>query len=183
MSDAPKVLFLDVDGVLNHRAVFLPSRGGSPLDEAAIARLRRVIERTGCKVVLSSTWRMLERHVDRLREAGGFPSPHQDWRTIELPIEVRNGVVVTRQRGEEIAEWLSRHPEVERYAIIDDDGDMLPGQLPFFVQTTFETGLTDEHAERLVAILGESSAPVVEGVGTAAPIAARPADAGDSETA
>lgn len=150
------VLFLDVDGVLNHRAIFQPSRSGSPLCPTAIRRLRGVVSVTGCRVVLSSTWRVLPHHVEQLRAAGGFPSPHDDWRTIEMPLEVRNGIVVTiHQRGDEIAEWLSRHPEVERYAIVDDDSDMLPHQLPFFVQTSFDTGLLDEHAARLVAILGE----------------------------
>lgn len=150
------VLFLDVDGVLNHRACFLPSRGGSPLCPDAIARLRSVVTFTGCQVVLSSTWRMLEKHVDKLRAAGGFPNPHREWRTREFRTIVTS--VMPRHereacRGDEIAEWLSRHPEVGRYAIVDDDSDMLPEQMPYFVQTSFEAGLLDEHAERLVALL------------------------------
>ena len=43
-------------------------------------------------------------------------------------------------RGEEIAEWL-RNNQVDNYVIFDDDRDMLPGQLPFFVRTNFEDGL------------------------------------------
>lgn len=148
------ILFLDVDGVLNHRACFMPSRGGSPLCPDAVRRLQRVVERTGCKVVLSSTWRLLDRHTAALKAGGGFPNPHEDWRTGECPVELRNGIVVDKRwRGLEIAEWLSRHPEVTRYAIVDDDNDMLDEQAPFFVQTTFEAGLLDEHAERLIALL------------------------------
>lgn len=158
------VLFLDVDGVLNHRAIFQPSRHGSPLCPAAIRRLRNVVSVTGCRVVLSSTWRMLPHHVEQLRAAGGFPSPHDDWRTVELPLTVLKTASVgasvllpgvnTPRRGDEIAEWLSRHREVERYAIVDDDADMLPEQLPFFVQTSFDDGLLDDHAARLVNLLG-----------------------------
>ena len=152
------VLFLDIDGVLNHRACFIPSRGGSPLCPEAIRRLRGVVSVTGCKVVLSSTWRMLGAHVDKLKEAGGFPSPHDDWRTSELNGRNPGGSIIISKRGEEIAEWLDRHPEVERYAIVDDENDMLQEQLPFFVQTTFDTGMLDEHADRLVHILkGEAS--------------------------
>jgi hypothetical protein len=147
------VLFLDVDGVLNHRACFMPSRGGSPLCPDAVRRLRGVVAFTGCKVVLSSTWRMLDRHVDKLKSAGGFPSPHDDWRTGELHRKSEGGSIIISRRGDEIAEWLSRHPEVTRYAIVDDDSDMLPEQKPFFVQTTFDTGLLDEHADRLIEIL------------------------------
>jgi hypothetical protein len=32
-------------------------------------------------------------------------------------------------RGEEIKAWLHQHPEVTRYAIVDDDSDMLPEQV------------------------------------------------------
>lgn len=150
------VLFLDVDGVLNHRAMFSPSRGGGPLCEHAIRRLRYVARETGCSIVLSSTWRTMPGFVDRLEAAGAMPNRHDDWRTVEMPVEMENGLVkAIHWRGEEIAEWLSRHPEVERYAIVDDDGDMLPEQIPFFVQTTFETGLLDEHAVKLMQILGE----------------------------
>lgn len=150
------ILFLDVDGVLNHRACFLPSRRGSPLCPDAIARLQHVVKVTGCQVVLSSTWRKLDHHVESLREAGGFPNPHSEWRTREFRNIVTS--VMPRHerpacRGDEIAEWLSRH-ETDRYAIVDDDSDMLPEQIPFFVQTTFETGLQDDHAEQLIAILG-----------------------------
>jgi hypothetical protein len=149
-----RVLFLDIDGVLNHRANFLPSRHGSPLCPDAIRRLRDVARRTACRVVLSSTWRMVDHFVEQLEAAGGFPGRHDDWRTVQLPVETRNGLIVTpHHRGREIAEWLSRHGEVERYAIVDDDDDMLPEQAPFFVRTSFETGLQDGHVEQLVRIL------------------------------
>jgi membrane-bound lytic murein transglycosylase MltF len=45
---------------------------------------------------------------------------------------------------------------VERYAILDDDTDMLPEQLPNFFQTTWEEGLTEEIAEKVIAHLGET---------------------------
>jgi hypothetical protein len=72
---------------------------------------------------------------------------HEDGSTKRLSGDAYNG------RGSEIAEWLSRHPEVDRYAIVDDDSDMLPEQVPFFVQTSFETGMTDEHAAKLIEVL------------------------------
>jgi len=150
------ILFLDVDGVLNHRAIFLGKRSGPPLCPAAIARLRRVVDLAKCSVVLSSTWRTLDLYVEQLRAAGGFPNPHSDWRTVEMHGRVENGIIIPDPRGAEIAEWLSRHPEVTQYAIVDDDGDMLPEQMPYFVQTSFDAGLTDEHAARLTALLAPS---------------------------
>ena len=49
-------------------------------------------------------------------------------------------------RGEEIQMWLMLHPEVEQYAILDDDDDMLPDQLPNLFQTSSTVGITEEIA-------------------------------------
>lgn len=158
VSDARmRVLFLDVDGVLNHRGVFVPGNGASPLCEKCVERLARLVERTSASVVLSSTWRLggkHSEHVQKLKDAGVLNRAHDDWRTIDMPLN-DDAIVVpySQRRGAEIAEWLGRHPEVTRYAIVDDDSDMLPEQLPFFVQTTFDTGIQDDHVERIVSIL------------------------------
>jgi hypothetical protein len=58
-------------------------------------------------------------------------------------------------RGDEIDEWLSRHTEVSRYAIVDDIDDLLPKQRRYFVHTSYDLGLLDKHVKRLAAILGE----------------------------
>jgi hypothetical protein len=57
-------------------------------------------------------------------------------------------------RGDEIKAWLSEHPEVDKYAILDDDSDMLDEQLPNFFKTTFQDGLTDDIAEKVTEHLG-----------------------------
>jgi Swiss Army Knife RNA repair-like protein len=54
-------------------------------------------------------------------------------------------------RGHEIQAWLNEHPEVERYAILDDDNDMLEHQMVNFFQTSCRTGITPEIADRIVA--------------------------------
>ena len=52
-------------------------------------------------------------------------------------------------RGHEIQEWLDKHPEVTRYAILDDDSDMLPEQMPNFFKTTFQNGLIEDIAKKV----------------------------------
>jgi HAD domain in Swiss Army Knife RNA repair proteins len=47
-----------------------------------------------------------------------------------------------RTRRDEILTWLSKHPNVSRYAIIDDEDDELDG-LPLF-QPSCKTGITAE---------------------------------------
>lgn len=156
-----KILFLDIDGVLNNSAVFKDQRFGPiPLDHICIKRLHEVVQATECSIVLSSSWRgcpdlekkleadfVFDCYFGELPYAERINVRHEDGSTIRLSGDAYNG------RGSEIAEWLSRHPEVTRYAIVDDDSDMLPEQMPFFVQTSFEAGLTDTNAEKLIEIL------------------------------
>lgn len=146
-----KILFLDVDGVLNNHGTF-EAQIESMLCSKTIARLDLVLDATGAKVVLSSAWRNVPRLEEFLRAAGVFRCAHPDMRT---PHHGRGQS--TRSyigRGAEIADWLSYHPDVERFAIVDDDDDMLPWQKPYFVKTSFDTGMTDDHAVRLTELLG-----------------------------
>lgn len=159
------IIFLDVDGVLNHRGVFVRGGGADPLCPLAVERFIALVKSTEAKVVLSSTWRLGGRqtkHYRKLRNAGVLDTIHEDWRTVDLPCHVENGIIIDgvegARRGREIAEWLSRHPEYDNFAIIDDDSDMLPEQMPRFVQTSFDTGLLDWHCEEVRAVLSSRSA-------------------------
>ena len=60
------------------------------------------------------------------------------------------------RRGSEIKAWLDMHPEVKKYVIIDDDGDMLEEQMSNFVMTYFYSGFQDEHLEKAIRILNEA---------------------------
>lgn len=143
-----RILFLDVDGVLNHKGIFYLDRQENMLCDIAVNRLRMLINLTGAKVVLSSSWRGMPINEGYLREAGVMALCHEDYRTKRL-----NHQTDTR-RGDEIQEWLDRHPEVKVYAIVDDDNDMRPEQQQFFVQTSFDNGgLIDTHVSRLVSLL------------------------------
>lgn len=133
-----KILFLDVDGVLNHRQ----SISLYAISRPALRRLRHVLDSTGARVVMSSTWRKNPDHREVFKR-----------RTLIQPIGY-TPCHADGHRGGEIKAWLDQAPEVERYAIVDDDGDMLIEQRPFFVQTSFETGLLDEHVDQLIEILG-----------------------------
>lgn len=143
-----KVIFLDIDGVLNsHRSAV--AFGGYPhhaadhrgkFDEVAVRLIRGIAKAAGAKVVLSSSWRC----DPEWREIGN---------ALGIPLLDRTPSMLG-PRGKEIAAWLDNHPEVERYAIVDDDGDMLPEQMPYFVHTTHQDGLTFGCAEKLAELMG-----------------------------
>lgn len=144
-----KVLFLDIDGVLNSTRTAV-AFGGYPMklehmgafDQAAIRLIQRLCDLCGVQVVLSSAWR-LHYPFREVGEALGLPI---------IDCTPYNG----RERGSEIAEWMAAHPEVEQYAIIDDDADMLGGQLACFVRTNGHEGMTWADYSKLCEIFGES---------------------------
>jgi HAD domain in Swiss Army Knife RNA repair proteins len=52
-----KIIFLDIDGVLNCKGTPNPRKFPYIVDPKLLNRLQRLLERTGAEVVLSSTWR------------------------------------------------------------------------------------------------------------------------------
>lgn len=143
-----KVLFLDIDGVCNSRAYLYRLRAKNKkatlwygIDPEAAKLVRRIVKETGCKVVLSSTWRMYEDGKAQVRRDVCYFIDC----TKDLQAGAKRGFV---QRGEEVNEWLSRHPSVQQYAILDDDSDFLPSQWLF--KTSFNDGLTEDIAEAVI---------------------------------
>ena len=57
-------------------------------------------------------------------------------------------------RAAEIRQFLLQHPEVKRFAIIDDRPGAADGELlDCFVKTESTVGLTEEHVSRIVQLL------------------------------
>lgn len=131
-----RVLITDVDGVLNccgHG----PEHYG--LNKDKVKLIHRIINKTGCKVVLSSSWRKY---------------PHMKAR-VEAEIPIWDSTPVLKMyyehRGEEIKEWMDHHPEVEKCVILDDDPSA--GDWPFkrlFVRTESHVGLTGILAQEII---------------------------------
>lgn len=147
-----RVIFLDIDGVLlNHGSLRL---GGSKhLDLECVKVLNDIIERTGAKVVVSSTWRRFWAKAELIGHltAFGFRGDVIDY----TPSLRYNEGIFAVPRGDEIAAWLAEHSEVTDFVIIDDDSDMarLGHKL---VKTSMKTGLTRDHLERCLQQLGST---------------------------
>ena len=124
-----KVIFLDIDGVLN--CAKTPNPRGFPyiVDKRLLARFKKLRDRTRAKVVLSSSWR-----VD---PAGLFAARH--W---GVPFQDVCPDMLGSPRRREILKWLARHPKATRYVVIDDEDDELD-DLPLF-QPSAATGITRE---------------------------------------
>jgi hypothetical protein len=128
-----KIIFLDIDGVLNCQKTSNPRELPYVVDEQLLARFRKLLDQTGASVVLSSTW--------RYDPAGIFSAKRYGIPFIDIIPDRPQ-----QPRREEILEWLGSHPEVTRYLVIDDEDDGLD-RLPLF-QPSSRTGLTGEIVER-----------------------------------
>lgn len=147
-----KVLFLDIDGVLN-RTAYSPAHSEglrSWIEPALAARLEALCRDTGAQLVMSSDWRR-GRTLDELREhlqAAGITAPLLD-----------STPVLHRERWREIATWLEQWKAgggaaIAAFAIVDDAFGM--GELAArFVRTSPLNGLDDAAATELRALLAE----------------------------
>lgn len=149
-----RIIFLDVDGVLNHSTWHL-ARSGKPchpnrtfdnqLDPACISRLCRLVEQADAEVVLSSTWR-------------GHPKTEAALSRCGVPCWIdRTPSHRGEPRGHEIAAWMRANKvNAHQVVILDDDGDMAH-LMERLVQTDQEFGLTDADVERALALLSPAS--------------------------
>ncbi len=138
-----KILFLDVDGVLNSKQTFSALKEGDvfPIDPYKAFMVGKIQLDTGCEVVLSSSWRHSEKGVKQVNK-----------RVVKLLDCTPSSLDAVR--GWEIRTWLKDHPKVTRYAILDDESfDMLYEQ-PLF-KTSWEEGLTEEIAKNVTDYLNE----------------------------
>ncbi len=162
-----KIIFLDIDGVLNTRDWHCRMTKDTPHDEfgfafdpITVSNLAHIIDETGAVIVISSSWKFYGvaklRKMWEIRNLPGTilditPNTVSDEMLLNANLdETELGVC----RGNEIKEWLSRHKgEVSNYVIIDDFDDILPEQESHLIQTNPEEGISEEDADKAIKIL------------------------------
>ena len=147
-----KVLFLDIDGVLNtdRQHWHCQMNGVTPVDEFgyefgpnAVNNLTTILEETSAEIVISSSWKFL-----------GLQTLQKMWKDRNLPGTIIDITPDGDNKGWKIYEWLLKHEgQVSGYAIIDDENDMQSEQQGHFVQTNPHFGITLKDAERVITIL------------------------------
>lgn len=153
-----RILFLDFDGVLNSerwvkrnqdKFKSLEWRMTTAIDPEAVAHLNKIVAATACKVVISSTWRIMH-ELPKLR---AILKQHGFQYSSDVIDRTPSGLSSSR-RGHEIAHWLNEHGPIDGIVIIDDDSDMehLRHKL---VQTSWVNGLMDDHVEPAIRMLLE----------------------------
>ena len=133
-----KIVFLDIDGVLNCNQTPNPRKFPFIIDPVLLGRLNRLLELTGANVVLTSNW--------RYDPAGMFSARHYGVPFVDTTPDLPN-----EPRCNPILDWLRRHPDVERFIVVDDEDDELD-DLPLF-QPSRRTGINDDMVKGAAAYL------------------------------
>ena len=153
-----KVIFLDIDGVLNYTQWYVDDRNPGnlngeegDLDPLCVNRIINICNETGAKVVISSDWRIswygTQLRLGRMGLDENYildKTPERIW--INIP-------GFDHSRGAEINDWLEMHPECEKYVIIDDRTDFKDNQQPFFIHVNPFVGFTDENMNTAIDLL------------------------------
>lgn len=175
-----KILFLDIDGVLNTHEPLDPEVMCGRFHPDKVARLNHVLRMTGAKIVLSSAWRyfvhrgemtiagvewLLRSHGVMQQRLIGITRPD----TMQERCPTWNGNTpwpVCDERGHQIASWIAFNRTrlgLDSYAVVDDGGFHQDGSWTDlgitasghpFVRVEGLVGLTWADANRLIQLLG-----------------------------
>jgi hypothetical protein len=126
-----KVIFFDIDGVLNCSKTPNPRNLPYIADPALVTRFARLLDRSGAVAVMTSSW--------RIDPAGLFSARH--W---GIPFQDIVPDMPDQSRDREIRAWLEANAPNARFVVLDDGDDDLD-DMPLF-QPSSETGLTDDIA-------------------------------------
>ena len=171
-----KVIFLDIDGVLNSSRTLYESIS---LEDDLILNLKEIVNKTKAKIILSSSWRLSTEAVatliDKLDKFGlaisgmTYDGVDLDWlEKYEFDVTKKHldtkfdwdenrQIKITHDRGAEIFKWLHDHDDCA-YVILDDEIEDIK---PYFsesviVKTSYKTGLTKEDVKKAIQILNKN---------------------------
>ena len=109
-----KVIFLDIDGVLNSDEYIDSIKGKemtaeNEIDMEKVRLLEQAINQTGARVVLTASWRYAQvgRYLRKVLS--------------QMAIFTDATPYMNNIRGLEIKEWLSQNNDVEDFVILDDE--------------------------------------------------------------
>lgn len=164
-----KVIFLDIDGVLNN--FDSPEVHREVIDKNMVLRLKRIVDASGANIILTSSWRLfyhtwqncgdqrLAEHYKKLMAA----FEESNITVYGVTNEVSYGA---NSRPEEINEWLGSHQDIKNYVILDDsswdwgilsDYVVTTRRRDYYSENGWRSGLEDEDADRAISILSDEN--------------------------
>ncbi len=136
-----RLIFLDVDGVLNSR----DDCGVDGLGDSHLHQLKRIVNEARCEIVLTSYWRLADDLTAKLRVAFDRHG---------IPIWNDSTPDLSGDRAEEVRAWIDANGPCIGIVIDDDCGGFEKTQLRFVV-TTVDHGLTTALANEVIRAFGQ----------------------------
>lgn len=167
-----KYIFLDIDGVLATPCCV--KDGMWALNPEKQKLLGQILEKTGAKIVLSSSWRYstLEKTKKHMDSEGFLFNDKLIGVTIRAYhyLKKGTGIHLSIPRGVEIKQWIDANIHSNNgkdynrkelgkdftYVILDDDTDMLLEHKDNFIKTKSTVGLTDDDVKKAIEILNKT---------------------------
>lgn len=157
-----RLIFLDIDGVLNRIATEERFEGYTFVEPQKLLYLQEIVRATGAKLVLTSTWR----HGWYCKE-NGLTKESRDLEDIrffdalqrklhEYNLDFLGYTDDFALRGKEIEKWKTEWTgePIESFVILDDlPEEELEPYSDRLVQTCLHEGLLPEHVEQAIAML------------------------------
>jgi len=148
-----KIIFLDIDGVLNSISYFKSINDiddpDDRLDPVAVALLNKIIQATNAKIVISSSWR-LGKSITQLQDV--FNKHSIIGTIVGLTPDDYN------TRGVQIQQWINDCDfTIDSFIILDDDNDMCHLN-KHLVKTSVKDGLTIDCVHLAISkLLGDTN--------------------------
>ena len=153
-----KIIFLVIYGFLNSRAYDRKRNWNeqTDIDETRLPLVKKIVDETGAKIILSSTWRIHWDKADEKCDEDGIYI-NKTFAKFGLGIYGKTpDLGIDFDRPDEVKAWLESTQEtIESFVIIDDyryGWGKLSGN---FVKTNphLGLGLEEEHVEKAIEIL------------------------------
>lgn len=158
-----KIIFLDIDGVLNNIRTRETFENFVFVDDDKILLLKKLIEKTDAKIVLSSSWRIGWRFKEKNSHCA-----NEDVRLFEAlqrkleeyEIKLMSYTKHLWHRGKEIDAWLNEWngEKIESFVILDDMAkENFDPNSDHLIQTDISKGLTQCNVDEAIKILNNQA--------------------------
>lgn len=139
-----KIIFLDVDGVLNSEE---DQFDWNLQTDYHFELLKDLVDKTQAKIVLSSSWRKSEKNLKILQSR----LKNFNLYIYDTTPYISNPCI---KRGDEIRQWITSQKEsIESFVILDDESDMCEYIDINLIQTNFKVGFQKQDYEKALKVL------------------------------
>lgn len=154
-----KLIFLDIDGVLNCMGSKSRCEGFIGIDDDKVKRLKQIIDSIDAKIVLTSTWR---KHWNKNSDSNDYSGNYMNRKFKKQNLKIMDKIEYDGvHRGKGIIDYLNNfHTDIENWIVLDDE--YFPdykelGILDHMVKTEFIKGLQERHVDLAIELLNKEN--------------------------